>query len=329
MPINCSAYTYTSDPPPSASGVLPSSGGTSLGRSYTTHQDRSRAVARTCECLTQTLCCHGCGGGVGYMIVSPCQRCTSSITATNRTTNGHRFVFYSSEITACERHYVAGESGVIPHVPPIPPMPGFPPPHPPTGVQYIAAQGTSSPTFDYIPVSSPESERSLSPSASNNPSGHSTPELTAGFTAISLSPRRDHQHYAPGSRSINDSLRSTHRQHHQTPPSPPAPPPSYAASPRNWESPHLAPYIPDARITPITIPAESPYEPLKPGDVLYWNHLVRSGEIPGVMEDPRARGSSSTTPLDSKRSSIDSRATSPLSASTRNASSKVRRLAGR
>ena len=82
-----------------------------------------RTPARTCECLTQTLCCHGCGTAVGYMIVSPCQRCTSSITVNNRATNGHRFVFYSSEITACERHYIKGERGVSPFHPPPPPPP--------------------------------------------------------------------------------------------------------------------------------------------------------------------------------------------------------------
>jgi hypothetical protein len=26
---------------------------------------------RTCECLTQSICCHGCGNSVGYMIVKP------------------------------------------------------------------------------------------------------------------------------------------------------------------------------------------------------------------------------------------------------------------
>ncbi|EEB88242.1 hypothetical protein MPER_14035, partial [Moniliophthora perniciosa FA553] len=30
-----------------------------------------RPPPRTCECLTQTLCCHGCGSTVGYMIVIP------------------------------------------------------------------------------------------------------------------------------------------------------------------------------------------------------------------------------------------------------------------
>ena len=34
----------------------------------------------------------------------------------------------------------------------------------------------------------------------------------------------------------------------------------------------------------------SPVMKLKAGDMLYWHHLSRNGEIPGVQEDPRARG---------------------------------------
>lgn len=74
--------------------------------------------ARTCECLTQTLHCHTCGGSVGYTIVAPCARCTAP-TAAHRgsATNGHRFVFYASDILAQERRYVHGERGVVPHHP--------------------------------------------------------------------------------------------------------------------------------------------------------------------------------------------------------------------
>lgn len=31
---------------------------------------------------------------------------------------------------------------------------------------------------------------------------------------------------------------------------------------------------------------------LKAGDILFWHHLARNGEIPGVAEDERARGKS-------------------------------------
>ena len=43
---------------------------------------------------------------------------------------------------------------------------------------------------------------------------------------------------------------------------------------------------------PVVAPAPAPLpppEPLKAGEVLYWHHLLRSGEIPAVSEDPRAR----------------------------------------
>ena len=33
--------------------------------------------------------------------------------AKNTVTNGHRFVFYSSEVLAVERHYIKGEPGII------------------------------------------------------------------------------------------------------------------------------------------------------------------------------------------------------------------------
>ncbi len=45
-------------------------------------------VERTCDCLTQTLGCHGCGAAVGYNIVAPCARCTSSVAKHQRGSNG-------------------------------------------------------------------------------------------------------------------------------------------------------------------------------------------------------------------------------------------------
>jgi len=53
LPVNCSAYS--SNPDALRSPIFPPS--------YT--------IPRTCECLTQTLCCHSCGSAVGYMIVLP------------------------------------------------------------------------------------------------------------------------------------------------------------------------------------------------------------------------------------------------------------------
>ena len=45
-------------------------------------------VERTCDCLTQSLGCHGCGATVGYNIVAPCARCTSNVAKHQRGSNG-------------------------------------------------------------------------------------------------------------------------------------------------------------------------------------------------------------------------------------------------
>lgn len=50
LPVNCSAYSAR---PPSI------------------ESQPNGQQPRTCECLTQTLCCHGCGTNVGYTIVVP------------------------------------------------------------------------------------------------------------------------------------------------------------------------------------------------------------------------------------------------------------------
>ncbi|CAO1614250.1 unnamed protein product [Sympodiomycopsis kandeliae] len=80
-------------------------------------------VERTCECLTQTLGCYGCGAQVGYHIVSPCTRCTASVTGSQRGSNGHRTVLHCGEITVRERRYVPGDPGVRCASPPPPPYP--------------------------------------------------------------------------------------------------------------------------------------------------------------------------------------------------------------
>ncbi|PWN22200.1 hypothetical protein BCV69DRAFT_135994 [Microstroma glucosiphilum] len=71
-----------------------------------------RQVERTCDCLTETLGCYGCGAQIGYHIISPCARCTASVTDQKKGSNGHRTVLHCSEITARERRYVPGEAGV-------------------------------------------------------------------------------------------------------------------------------------------------------------------------------------------------------------------------
>lgn len=87
---------------------------------------------RTCNCLTQTLGCNGCGAIVGYNVVSPCVRCTQNVAKHAKGPNGyvfshlcnfkdssadmplhsHRIVFHCNEITTSERRYIPGDRGV-------------------------------------------------------------------------------------------------------------------------------------------------------------------------------------------------------------------------
>ncbi|KAI0081292.1 hypothetical protein K474DRAFT_1588173, partial [Panus rudis PR-1116 ss-1] len=232
MPINCSANeSAVSESLPAAS--------------------TSQAPVRTCECLTQTLYCHGCGTGIGYMIVSPCQRCTTSVTVTNRATNGHRFVFYSGEIVASERHYVPGERGI----------------------NAAVVTGTVHPVTE-----SPSHSRMVSgETVSDAPS--SPPPLEYVDDILSA---------MPSSFSFSDITSSP--SSYQGPSAPSSPravsyhPAAMNASPQSPASPVLErPVVPNGQIG-------YQFEVLKAGDVLYWHHLVRSGENPAVTEDSRARG---------------------------------------
>ena len=175
------------------------------------------------------------------MIVVPCIRCTSSTAGTNRTTNGHRFVFYSSEIVASERHHIAGESGIV--------SPAFSPrvatsPHPPTSPNStLPHQGISHILVSPRPPSTPNRRRHTSASLLDSPA----------------------------------------QRHIQVP----------SASPDHLPSPPpLSPVTPPAgriRSSSYSSSTFQQSEPLQPGEVLYWHHLVRHGEIPAVADDPRAR----------------------------------------
>ncbi|KAH7926510.1 hypothetical protein BV22DRAFT_1008886 [Leucogyrophana mollusca] len=267
LPINCSAYSTNPDalrPPP----CRPST---------------SSSPARTCECLTQTLCCHTCGSAVGYMIVIPCSRCTSSITATNRATNGHRFVFHSSEIVASERHHVPDEPGVIPVDYPAPPSTAPPltsaypalmqPPLHLSGSPHRIVNSIPSQSFPPPPpVSSP------SPGTSYLP----TPPLeVADLGPLSASSSPD-----PFSFINTGSPRRSPRPLPRSPsPLTPLAQPQLARVP---SQPGTGTSTPEPRGLPIE-QREAPVRKLKAGDVLYWHHLAKNGEIPGVEEDSRAR----------------------------------------
>ncbi|KAF9237516.1 FAM72 protein-domain-containing protein [Melanogaster broomeanus] len=254
LPINCSAYSTNPDalrPPPCRllTSALP---------------------ARTCECLTQTLCCHTCGTAVGYMIVIPCARCTSSITATNRATNGHRFVFHSSEVIAYERHHIPDEPGVIPIDYPTPP-PSSPPP--------------LAPAYSSLPRSAPDvpvGHRRLGGSVPSQipppPPSTTSPSLGPEYLA---SPQMESADFAPSSVSSSPDpfafITSTSPRLSPRPflrsPSPRIPAPQPHVSQSGTRS-----------CTPEPLPRK-----LKAGDVLYWHHLTKNGEIPGIEADPRAK----------------------------------------
>ncbi|KAF9465021.1 hypothetical protein BDZ94DRAFT_1160892 [Collybia nuda] len=290
LPVNCSAYTSNPDALRPRISCRPST-------------STSHIPPRTCECLTQTMCCHGCGATVGYMIVIPCVRCTSSITATNRATNGHRFVFHSSEIVGTERHYIIDEPGVIPYDP----VPSTLSPHappfipPPFYASYIDARYQ-----DY------DSLRSQPPSPSHYTDYLPTPPLELADPLLASANRvtdsfpfpRGHAHVSSEPYDLSTHTPGPFSQHHHPYPHPrslsPSVPPHYAYHPLSRptsagstqsrdSSPPLA-----HQSSPFSLPAEQkdqlPSRKLSPGDILYWHHLARNGEIPGVEDDERARG---------------------------------------
>ncbi|KAJ3820147.1 hypothetical protein F5880DRAFT_1590357 [Lentinula raphanica] len=235
LPANCSAFTFNPDalkPPVSCRPPIQPS--------------------RTCECLTQTLCCQGCGSTIGYMIVIPCIRCTSSISANNRATNGHRFVFHSNEVVGTERYHVPNEPGVIPfetvplfissslhmrHTIPSPEFSSLYTPSPPlNGTESSSISSSHSFVINEHPGLS-------HPSPSSNPMSSEYDESLARLSGATLTQTQ----YSPPPLLSNDS-----------------------------------PFA-------LGMPVEQSEIPLKGGDPLFWHHLIRHGEIPAVFDDPRSR----------------------------------------
>lgn len=235
----------------SVSGSTPRRSSDASSTGAPEHTERISAASRTCECLTQTLWCHGCGASVGYMIVVPCIRCTSSTAATSRTTNGHRFVFYSSEIVASERYHVEGESGIIsPAFSPrmqLPPQPhGLSNDSPPAQPAHEPSRILVSPR----PPTTPNRRRHTSASLLDSPVQRHVQELSESLDHLSSPPP-----LSPVTPPIGRFRSSSH-------------------STSNFQE----------------------LDPLKPGDVLYWHHLIRHGEIPAVEDDPLSRNPQSSSP---------------------------------
>ncbi|KAJ7072229.1 hypothetical protein C8F01DRAFT_1103042 [Mycena amicta] len=237
LPVNCSVYTSNPHALRPACSAAPTN--------------------RSCECLTQLLACHSCGASVGYMIVLPCARCTSSITTANRSTNGHRFVFHSGEIQSTERHYILDEPGVIVsrQSPAASHTLYYRPPAFSHHSHALAAASRpeylAMPPLDSEDMSTSAASDPTSPSAASFPFAHDNAHVGADYPI----------HPRPTSPTLSDSSTSSL-------------PPLIQPSP------------------PFGLPAErveASFIPLAAGDVLYWHHLRKHGEIPGVIEDRRAR----------------------------------------
>ncbi|KAF5321521.1 hypothetical protein D9619_001874 [Psilocybe cf. subviscida] len=291
LPVNCSAHNAGPEPTRAASSHK---------------HNASPAPARTCECLTQSLSCHGCGSTIGYMIVNPCSRCTSSISATNRATNGHRFVFHSNEVTGTERYYVHGEPGVVPYDPP-----QHAHPHPPQYQHpdaYVLPPFTSHPVpsqspnprsaspvvrADYLPTpplefATPHWIRHQSPEYDASPAyyrqSRSPPPFVPAHPPSQSQSRRSTATYPYPSSS--DSYASPAYRPATRPRS--RSPPPLASSTHTSSHPSFHPYPHPADHKEQELPAH-PAPSLKSGDLLFWHHLARSGEIPGVADNKLAR----------------------------------------
>jgi hypothetical protein len=219
-----------------------------------------------------------------------CSRCTSSISATNRATNGHRFVFHSSEVVGMERHYIQDEPGVIPFEPTgVAAASGFP-----TTILESSATTRSSPRE--IHVSLPRSyPRHGSPSLESipTPTLEQANPLVVEAPSLTLPDLTSPQFYtyprphASDSTSSSSSRSTASRRSTAGTPSPnstssdSSPPPLVNATYLS-SSPSAAPPLLEQKDLPTS-------RALKPGDVLFWHHLTRCGEIPGVEDDKRAR----------------------------------------
>lgn len=176
------------------------------------------------------------------------------MSASNRSTNGHRFVFHSFEVSASERHYVAGEPGVIPYHPPPPPL-------------CPAVRMMPNPTYpSSISINGPPIRLSHTGENHHNQAGQYSEHLP--------SPPVDMDERDVDEWGIRTSS-----------------PPMLSFSPVRSPAP-VRTLSPTHIIQQPTPPprSPSPVMKLKAGDMLYWHHLSRHGEIPGVQEDPRARG---------------------------------------
>ena len=172
------------------------------------------------------------------------------MSASNRSTNGHRFVFHSFEVTASERYYISGEPGVIPYHPPPPPLC--------PAVRVMPSSTYPSPiSIDGPPIRLSHADQHRPGQSGQYPEHLPTPPSDTD------SDQRNARVSSPLSLSFGPAV---------------SPVLVRTSSPPQVQQPTPPPRSP------------SPVVKLKTGDTLHWHHLSRHGEIPGVQEDPRARG---------------------------------------
>lgn len=182
---------------------------------------------------------------------------------TNRATNGHRFVFHSAEVNASERHYIPDEPGINPEES-IPVQCNPSRTMPPLFAEH-ASSNSPQPSSQILPASTPL------PSPSSTQSGlldnDEPPSLVSSSSSLSSMDELN----LP--RLLNPSNLRT--RVHISPPPPLYPNP-----------PAAAPFIVASHGQKEEVVEK---RKLRAGDLVYWHHLTRGGEIPGVCEDARAR----------------------------------------
>ena len=223
-----------------------------------------------------------------------CARCTYSITATGRATNGHHFVFHSSEVISTERHYIPDEPGVLPYgtmgaalhaQANLHQFISSPVPSPIHSGLHPWSQGHRSDARPSSPVTS-DYPRTTAPGLINSTTGLSSPRVSDSIQ------RLNHAMYPTSYTSLSFSGRFPSRPYLRS--QSPSPQHAHHSNNRPISAASLITSSPPPVFYP-SLPSNLPLEQKQPrklryGDVLFWHHLTRTGEFPGIEDDMRARG---------------------------------------